>query len=294
MALHRKIQVEVVGLMRDPSFQVAKCIAEGLNQNMPRTFLEPAFHPMLECAWNEYLNNKKKEIRGDTWEYSSPLMCFVNGKLLGAEKEFISWAEHKWNFTFFRPPALYQALAEEFYSQQLKETKHTFVYMDLSIGGNDVGRLLFELFSDICPKTSKNFEALCTGEAGSTSDNINLSYKGSIFHRVVPNGWIQGGDIYKGKGDGGHSIYGPTFEDESFAVPHNKRGVLGMSNKGIHTNGSQFYITLQPAPWMDKRYVAFGELIEGTDVLKLLEDVPTYNERPKQECKVVDCGLFIP
>ncbi|ELW50093.1 Sialomucin core protein 24 [Tupaia chinensis] len=65
-------------------------------------------------------------------------------------------------------------------------------------------------------------------------------------------------DIVAGKGDDGESIYGPTFEDENFSILHNKRGVLGMVNKGYHTNGSQFYITLQATPYLDKKYVAFG------------------------------------
>lgn len=172
------------------------------------------------------------------------------------------------------------------------------------------------------------------------------------------------------KGNGGESIYGPTFEgkkhinisthlhyyncskstfkfslrvftcvvsnvsflllDESFAVSHTKRGTLGMANKGPHSNGSQFYITLQPTPWMDRTYVAFGfvsliwlethlfnwailhnlraliqflfkpnvfdfhssQVVEGVDVLRRLEEAPTCNERPKYECKVTDCGVF--
>lgn len=133
---------------------------------------------------------------------------------------------------------------------------------------------------------------MCTGKAGFSQSGIRLHYAGSIFHRVVQNGWIQGGDIVAGKGDGGESIYGPTFEDESFAIPHNKRGVLGMVNKGRHSNGSQFYITLQPAPYLDKKYVAFGQLIEGTEVLQQLELVPTENERPIQQCTIVGSGEY--
>ncbi|XP_036727555.1 probable inactive peptidyl-prolyl cis-trans isomerase-like 6 isoform X6 [Balaenoptera musculus] len=146
------------------------------------------------------------------------------------------------------------------------------------------------LYCDTCPKTCKNFQILCTGKAGFSQSGIRLHYTGSIFHRVVRNGWIQGGDIVAGRGDGGESIYGPTFEDENFSIPHNKRGVLGMVNKGRHSNGSQFYITLQAAPYLDRKYVAFGQLIEGTDVLHQLELVPTENERPIQQCVIIDSG----
>ncbi|CAM4533077.1 unnamed protein product, partial [Lepidochelys olivacea] len=135
---------------------------------------------------------------------------------------------------------------------------HVFVYLDIAIQEQPTGTLLFELYSDMCPKTCENFRSLCTGEAGTSRSGLELTYKESVFHRLVKNGWIQGGDITAGRGDGGESIYGPTFEDENFSIPHNKKGILGMANKGRHSNGSQFYITLQPTPYMDKKYVAFG------------------------------------
>ncbi|XP_020956898.1 peptidyl-prolyl cis-trans isomerase-like 6 isoform X3 [Sus scrofa] len=163
------------------------------------------------------------------------------------------------------------------WDQYLQEKKrHDFVFLDISIDLYPVGRLIFEV--------------LCTGKAGFSQSGIRLHYAGSIFHRVVRNGWVQGGDIVAGKGDNGESIYGPTFEDENFSIPHNKRGVLGMVNKGHHSNGSQFYITLQPTPYLDRKYVAFGQLIEGTDVLQQLELVPTENERPIQKCVILNSG----
>ncbi|KAI1897612.1 hypothetical protein AGOR_G00085060 [Albula goreensis] len=291
-----KVHLEIVGLLKEYNFQVAKGTAEGLKNKFPASFLDIKIRPLYECDWYEYLSSKKKqELKGEVWEYAGKLMCFVNCRLLGDEKDLAKWAEKEWNFSFLRPHALYLAMTEDYYSKHLQSTGHTYVFMDIEIQGEPVGRLLFELFSGLCPKTCKNFQTLCTGDAGFSDSNIMLTYKGSIFHRVVTNGWIQGGDISPGaRGNGGESIYGPTFEDESFAVTHCKRGVLGMANQGTHTNGSQFYITLQPAPWMDRKYVAFGQVIEGTEVLKKLEVVPTYNERPKEECKVIDCGVFIP
>uniref|UniRef100_A0A8D3B281 Peptidyl-prolyl cis-trans isomerase n=3 Tax=Scophthalmus maximus TaxID=52904 RepID=A0A8D3B281_SCOMX len=198
-----------------------------------------------------------------------------------------------WGFTFTRPQAFCMALTEDDCIKHFQKLGHRLVYMDIEIAGEAAGRLLFELFTDICPKTSKNFEDLCTGVQGLSQSGFPLCYKGSLFHRVVPGGWVQGGDISpERKGNGGESIYGPTFEDESFAISHSKRGMLGMANKGPHRNGSQFYITLQPTMWMDRTYVAFGQMVEGVDVLKRLEEVPTCNDRPKYECKVTDCGVL--
>uniref|UniRef100_A0A8B9GWP9 Peptidyl-prolyl cis-trans isomerase n=1 Tax=Astyanax mexicanus TaxID=7994 RepID=A0A8B9GWP9_ASTMX len=270
-----EVRVEITGLIKVHHFQVAKSIAEGLKQKFPDSFFEPTICPLLELDWNMYLADKKQELKGEMLQYRGSVVCFVNGQFIGDEKDLSRWAEKQWLFTFYRPPALYAAITDEYYQQHLLNTGHVFVYMDVEIGGEAAGRLLFELFSDLCPKTCKNFKALCTGEAGMSQNQLMLSYKNSLFHRVVPNGWLQGGD-------------------EGFAVSHNKRGILGMANQGPHSNGSQFYITLQPALWMDTNYVAFGQVVEGTDVLRKLEEVPTYNERPKQDCRIVACGLFNP
>ncbi|NXO47301.1 PPIL6 protein, partial [Aramus guarauna] len=290
--------VTVVGLLQDPAFHVAKCTAEALKLKFPSKFADPVIQPLVEFAWHEYLQEKKKELRGEVWAYAASVMCFIDGQLLGDQKELLRWSYREWDYRDFKPEALYRAIAEDFYSKHLKSSQassgHVFVYLEIAIGEQPVGRLLFELFSDACPRTCENFRALCAGGAKSCCDGRELTYKNSLFHRLVKNGWIQGGDIITGKGDRGESIYGPTFEDESFSIRHKGRGVLGMANKGRHSNGSQFYITLQPTPYLDKKYVAFGQLIEGTEVLQRLEDVPTYNERPTVDCKIINCGTFEP
>ncbi|KAM9840249.1 putative inactive peptidyl-prolyl cis-trans isomerase-like 6 [Aulostomus maculatus] len=286
-----KLHIEIIGLIKKSNFHVAKTIAEELKQAFPDAFLDPTIEPLLEIDWHSFLCNKKNELRGEVWQYSSTLMCFLNGHLLGNERDLASWAKNQCGFTLTWPQASYKA--EDGYLKHLQRTGHQFVFMDIEIAGEAAGRLLFELFSDVCPKTSKNFQALCTGERGLTQSGHPLCYKGSVFHRVVPNGWVQGGDISpERRGNGGESIYGLTFEDETFAISHTKRGILGMANKGPHSNGSQFYITLQPTFWMDRTYVAFGQVVEGVDVLKRLEEAETCHQRPKYDCKVVDCGVF--
>ncbi|NWR71016.1 PPIL6 protein, partial [Centropus unirufus] len=269
-----------------------------LKLKFPTNFADPVIQPLVEFAWHEYLEEKKKELRGEVWAYASSVMCFINGHLLGNEKKLLKWSYREWGYRDFRPKALYRAITEDFYTKYLKKSQasgsHVFVFLEIAIEEQPIGRLLLELFLDACPKTCENFRALCAGGAKSSRDGRELTYKNSLFHRVVKNGWIQGGDIITGKGDTGESIYGPTFEDESFAVRHKGRGILGMANKGRHSNGSQFYITLQPTPYLDKKHVAFGQLIEGTEVLQRLEEVPTYNERPTVPCKITDCGTFEP
>lgn len=107
------------------------------------------------------------------------------------------------------------------------------VFLDLTLGGRPVGRVVFELFADTVPKTAENFRSLCTGEHGSSSASGRpLHYKGSCFHRVISGFMAQGGDFTHGNGTGGESIYGPKFPDENFRRKHDSSGLLSMANSG--------------------------------------------------------------
>ncbi|KAK3098704.1 hypothetical protein FSP39_022239 [Pinctada imbricata] len=292
MAGQDKHTVKIDGLLNDVNFQRARFCAEDLAKKFPNHFNPPSIKGMLEFEWDLYIDGKRKELRGETWCFAEKAICFCDGQLVGGPDSFVIWAEDNYNFEEFRPLPLFETLTEESYLSQLNSQDHDFVYMDISIGDEPAGKLVIELFNDLVPKTCENFKALCTGEKGSTPEtDYKLHFLNSLFHRIVRNGWIQGGDIYHGRGNGGESIHGYVFEDENFAVKHNKRGIVGMANKGRHTNGSQFYITLQSTPWMDTKYVAFGQVIEGTETLKKMEEQETMNERPTKDIKITGCGL---
>eukprot|EP00501_MAST-03F_sp_TOSAG23-6_P001972 GSMAST32.ASY1.ANO1.2056.1 assembled CDS len=145
------------------------------------------------------------------------------------------------------------------------------VYFDMESEGESLGRVTFQLYGDTTPKTAENFRALCTGEKGD-----DLHYKGSKFHRVIKDFMCQGGDFTNHNGTG---------------VKHTKAGLLSMANAGPNTNGSQFFITTTVTPHLDGKHVVFGEVIQGMDIIRKIENT----EKGAQDCPVndiviADCG----
>ncbi|KAG0618584.1 hypothetical protein M758_4G075600 [Ceratodon purpureus] len=166
------------------------------------------------------------------------------------------------------------------------------VYMDIKIGGDDAGRLLIEVFAHITPKTAENFRCLCAGEKGIGKQGKKLSYRKSIFYRIIPGAYVQGGDIIKNNGTGGESIYdGNPFEDEKSHKSNGIVGSLAMCNSGPNSNESQFYINLVPNPDLDGRHVVFGQVKEESmHILKAMEAVGSWTGRTHQTVSVRRCG----
>ncbi|KAL2630509.1 hypothetical protein R1flu_015195 [Riccia fluitans] len=164
------------------------------------------------------------------------------------------------------------------------------VFFDITIGGAPVGRITMELFADTNPKTAENFRCLCTGEKGIGKRGKPLWYKGSTFHRVIPDFMCQGGDFTRGNGRGGESIYGEKFADENFLRKHISPGMLSMANTGKDTNGSQFFICTAPTPWLDGKHVVFGQVIEGMNIVKTIEGVGSSVGRTKLPVIIAGCG----
>ena len=150
----------------------------------------------------------------------------------------------------------------------LPEITHR-VFFEIELSGKRVGKIVFGLFGKTTPKTVDNFLGLAKCDRGlAKRSGKKLCYKGTTFHRIIPDFFIQGGDFTHGTGVGGESIYGQPFEDENFEVNHNRPHMLSMSNCGERDcNGSQFIITLAKTQWLNDKHVAFGVVLEGHELL---------------------------
>nr|AJF15680.1 cyclophilin B [Pinctada imbricata] len=151
-------------------------------------------------------------------------------------------------------------------------------------------RFTIALFGKTCPMTVLNFRKIVEGYK---KGKKLLSYKKSPIHRIVPDFIIQMGDITTGDGTGGESIFGQTFVDENHIISHKAAGYVSMANHGPDSNGSQFFITLNKARWLDGKHVAFGKVINGMDLIRKIGEVPANKNTavPKKSIKIIDCGL---
>ncbi|KAJ6793699.1 peptidyl-prolyl cis-trans isomerase CYP21-1 isoform X1 [Iris pallida] len=178
----------------------------------------------------------------------------------------------------------------ELKEEKVPEITHR-VYLDVDIDGQHLGRIVIGLYGEVVPKTVENFRALCTGEKGKGASGKALHYKGTPFHRIISGFMIQGGDITRGDGKGGESIYGGTFGDENFTIKHSHPGTVSMANSGPNSNGSQFFITTVKTFWLDGEHVVFGKVIQGMDTVYAIEGgAGTYNGKPRKKVIITDSG----
>ncbi|KAL1918895.1 uncharacterized protein VTP21DRAFT_2276 [Calcarisporiella thermophila] len=161
------------------------------------------------------------------------------------------------------------------------------VYFDIEQGDEKLGRITIGLYGKTVPLTAENFRYFAA------SDEEGWSYKGSIFHRVIKDFMIQGGDFVSYDGNGIASIYdNKEFKDENFKLKHYRPGLLSMANDGPNTNAAQYFITAVPLSRLDGKHVVFGTVLEGLDVVHTIEHTATNktNDRPLVDVVIVESG----
>jgi len=147
-----------------------------------------------------------------------------------------------------------------------------------------MGTFTLELYWDHAPKTCKNMVELVK----------KGYYDGTVFHRIIKDFMIQGGDP-TGTGRGGESIYGKNFADElSKELKHTGAGILSMANSGPNTNGSQFFVSLAPCPWLDGKHTIFGRVLKGMQVVKRMGNIQTdKTDRPVGDVKITKARVIL-
>jgi len=180
--------------------------------------------------------------------------------------------------------------------QTIRE-KRPKCFLEITLKKRLLGRIIIELFGDVTPITVENFRCLCTGEKGiSAVSGRPLHFKGSRFHKIIPGKIIQGGDITKGNGSGGDSIYNQDgdgcFPDENFKLKHDRPGLVSMAHRSHEAgkNCSQFFFTSNPSPKLDGKHVVFGRVIAGIDIVTKLESMGSQSGKPIYEVEITDCG----
>lgn len=288
--------VVLLGKINSPGFQKSKGLI-----NVSSAASAATVKPLFATDYERELAALKTSLGGRAYDHMADVASYtVDGEWIGDEADLLLWLKRKGCLTKDQEAQYmnnlnvvpWEKVADADLGAMMKKSGNKYVFLQVSIDGSVIGRLVFELFAKLAPKTCTNFEALCTGDMGKSKEGVILSYKGCPIHRIKKGGWMQSGDIVAGDGSSGTPAIGGPVPDESFQTAHDVPGVLGMCNIGHHTAGSQFYVTLRAQASLDKSYVAFGRLVDGSKLLEFLGEMEVVADRPLADLVISDCGAF--
>ncbi|XP_063624106.1 uncharacterized protein LOC134796089 isoform X2 [Cydia splendana] len=268
-----RVKFTVIGNRVTKEFIYCINLVKGLYKYRKDYFESPVIRGVTGVDWPHVWNDLKIQYGGLAYCLTSQLVVFLNDKIVGGEKELKELIETR--FTYRLSLNYYYESVKQF-ANFIKGSGRPTVFMHISINDEHIGTMIFMLYADVVPYTCENFLRLCKTTKG--------GYSGTPVHRIVKDGWIQ---------CGGYGLKGTNLDCENFIVPPDKRGVLCMANAGRHVDCStQFFVLLQPSPWMLHKYVAFGQLIDGDSTLRKIENVETWYESPKQNITIYQAGIL--
>lgn len=275
-----KYHIFVIGKYQDQRFQQLKAAAEYIAVERPevQTTVEAYFETQYEQRLKELIAEY-----GSSFKQSKP-----SGPLIFAEtdddqvlyfstdKRFFDWAQKRFKYEDNSSLVIYRQRGGKALAAAKRGTGRSYVTLTLQIGSEAAESVIIELFDEECPMMTKNFLDLLA---------MN-NFKDHKVHRVKPGAWLQAGDLTNGSGLNSVAANGEMLRDESFHFRHDRAGLVGMAKHGKDLNGSQFYITARPLPFLDGQFVIFGRVIGGMRAVHRTCKVPTANERPLSDVLV--------
>ncbi|CEM08015.1 unnamed protein product [Vitrella brassicaformis CCMP3155] len=285
--------IHVVGKIGSADFQRIKTAAEHLSSTVER--IDGCVTGLFESQFEHEVKRITKK-HGDAFYPAKPqiplVYCETRKPLrtlyFPSPPRFFSWAEKRFGYVDRTNDALYHKRATQALDRAMRDTKHIFCSFTFQIGDEPGENVVFELFTDVLPRMCDNFLKLVEGQG------VKGGYKGCLVHRVLPDGWIQSGDIVDGSGANSVSASGDNLPEESYAIDHSQPGILGMCNRGPHSNtiGSQFYITLRDLSFLDGKTVAIGRVVSGMRTVRRIAKLPCANERPTTAVVITECSVM--
>ncbi|KAJ8935885.1 hypothetical protein NQ314_012601 [Rhamnusium bicolor] len=241
--------------------------------------------------WSAHIKDMKEIDNNNKWIYKTILtvISHYNAKVMDETwKVTFNEIKHscKLPLVIFTKPTVDEVLqSHPSISEGLEKgnIQRPLCFLEFQVkNGKFLGRLVIELYYDHVPVTVQNFLEICKGE--------NLTYKNCLVHRIVKGQYLETGDITKGNGRGGFSIYGKTFQEENHMLRHTRTGILSMKRVGSTENNSQFCITFSRMDQLDHKNVVFGKVIKGNEILFVIQDFGRKIGKPYADIIISNCG----
>lgn len=305
----------VTGASHDPEVYYCRILVQklqkyyelqSLNSDSWPVYVQLDFSVYLEVDYIAKFNELKALHGGKLYAYQDNHVVFCNEYCVGNCKDLIQLCLNTGieDANIVAENTLNRYAREETQNLLLPYNRRC-VYMDFgelikkgsSISTVSYGKILVQLFDEVCPMACDSFYSLCVPPTAKIPNTeIALNYTGSQVTRIVKGGWFQCGDIVDGSGRNSIAATASgSIPDESFSVDFNCQtgGIVGYTSSEPHSNGSQFHITLGPCEWMNNKYVGVGRVIFGYKVLKTIEEIQVSNQKPVLNVYVESCGKFL-